>query len=89
MDKQILKGKWTQLKGEAKLKWQKFTDDDLDKIGGEYDKLVGKLQEKYGYAKDRIEKEIDELQEEWQSKQKQTYRQLNIYLKGSETHDSI
>lgn len=70
MDKQILKGKWTQLKGEAKLKWQKFTDDDLDKIGGEYDKLVGKLQEKYGYAKDRIEKEIDELQEEWQSKQK-------------------
>jgi len=57
MDSNVFKGKWNQLKGEAKKQWGELTDDDLDKIDGEKDKLVGKLQERYGHTKDDAEKE--------------------------------
>lgn len=57
MDNNVFKGKWNQLKGEAKVQWGKLTDDDLDVIDGEKDKLVGKLQERYGHSKDAAERE--------------------------------
>jgi uncharacterized protein YjbJ (UPF0337 family) len=57
LDNNVFKGKWMQMKGEAQKQWGKLTNDDLDVIDGERDKLVGKLQEKYGYAKDEAEKE--------------------------------
>jgi uncharacterized protein YjbJ (UPF0337 family) len=65
MDDNIIKGKWMQIKGEAQKQWGKLTNDDLDVIDGEREKLVGKLQERYGYAKDKAEKECSE----WSSKQ--------------------
>ena len=57
----VLKGMWKQVRGEAKSKWGELTDDELDQIEGERDKLLGLLQEKYGYAKTKAEQEIDEL----------------------------
>ncbi|GGA31790.1 CsbD family protein [Paenibacillus physcomitrellae] len=60
MDHNVFKGKWNQLKGEAKKQWGELTDDDLDVIAGEKDKLVGKLQERYGHSKDTAEKEYDD-----------------------------
>ncbi|MDH6370941.1 uncharacterized protein YjbJ (UPF0337 family) [Paenibacillus sp. PastF-3] len=57
MDNNVFKGKWKQLKGEAKKQWGKLTDDDLDVIDGEKDKLVGKLQERYGHSKEDAENE--------------------------------
>jgi len=54
-----VEGKWKQMKGTAKQKWGKLTDDDLDLIAGSRDKLVGRLQERYGIAKDAAEKEVD------------------------------
>lgn len=57
MDNHVIKGKWLQIKGEAKKQWGKLTDDDLDIIDGEKDKLVGKLQERYGHSKDEAEAE--------------------------------
>lgn len=48
-------GKWKQLKGSAKQQWGKLTDDDLDYISGSHDKLVGKLQERYGIKKEEAQ----------------------------------
>jgi uncharacterized protein YjbJ (UPF0337 family) len=61
MNSDIIKGKWLQLKGEVKNQWGKLTDDDLDRIEGNSDKLVGLLQERYGYQRDQAEKEVDQF----------------------------
>lgn len=55
-----IEGNWKQFKGSAREKWGKLTDDDLDVIAGKRDKLVGKIQEKYGIAREAAEKEIEE-----------------------------
>ncbi|QBX35410.1 CsbD family protein [Paracoccus liaowanqingii] len=60
MNWDIIQGKWKQLKGSAKEKWGELTDDELDQIDGNKDKMAGKLQEKYGYTKDQADKEIDD-----------------------------
>jgi uncharacterized protein YjbJ (UPF0337 family) len=60
MNSDILQGKWQQLKGEARVKWGKLTDDDMDQIEGQREKLVGKLRERYGLARDRAERDVDE-----------------------------
>lgn len=59
MDNNVFKGKWTQMKGEAKKQWGKLTDDDLDVIDGEKDKLIGKLQERYGHTREQAETEYN------------------------------
>ncbi|PWT96159.1 MAG: hypothetical protein C5B53_10155 [Candidatus Melainabacteria bacterium] len=61
MNKDQLQGDWTHLKGKIKEKWGKLTDDDLKVIEGKRDQLSGKLQERYGYAKEKAEKELDEF----------------------------
>ena len=55
-----MQGKWTQMKGSVKTQWGKLTDDDLDVIAGQRDKLIGKLQERYGYAKEDALRRADE-----------------------------
>ena len=55
-----IEGKWKQLKGSLKQQWGKLTDDDLNVIAGQRDKLIGKLQERYGYAKEEAQKKADE-----------------------------
>lgn len=64
MNWDILEGKWKQFTGSAKENWGKLTDDDLDQAAGKRDILVGKIQEKYGIARDEAEKQVDE----WSSK---------------------
>jgi len=53
-------GQWKQVKGSAKEKWGKLTDDDLTQIGGKRDQFVGKLQERYGIAKEEAQRRADE-----------------------------
>ena len=65
MNEDILSGKWNQLKGEIKKQWGKLTDDELDMIGGQRDKLLGKMQEKYGYARFDAERELDNFLADW------------------------
>ncbi|EMG37677.1 hypothetical protein PCS_01620 [Desulfocurvibacter africanus PCS] len=59
MDVNILKGKWKQMQGEAQRQWGKLTGDDLDMIEGDREKLIGKIQERYGKQKDEAEKEVN------------------------------
>jgi uncharacterized protein YjbJ (UPF0337 family) len=59
MNANQLKGQWLQFKGELKQQWGKFTDDDLQQIGGVYDTFVGKVQERYGDKKSEIMKWAD------------------------------
>lgn len=60
MNADQFKGKWMQFKGELKTKWGKFTDDDLQQIEGNYDKFVGKIQERYGDNKEELMKWADQ-----------------------------
>lgn len=60
MNWDVIQGKWKQVKGSVKEKWGELTDDELDQIDGNKDKLAGKLQEKYGWAKNDAEREIDD-----------------------------
>ena len=55
-----LRGKWSLLKGSAKQSWGKFTDDDLDYVAGTRDRLIGRLQEKYGMTKEEAERQAEE-----------------------------
>jgi uncharacterized protein YjbJ (UPF0337 family) len=71
MNLDILKGKWKQLKGEAKTQWGKLTDDDLDQIEGNTEKLVGKVQERYGYGREQAQQEVDQ----WIKRDSTTYRE--------------
>jgi len=54
-----VKGMWSQLKGEARVQWGKLTDDDLDQVEGNAEKLVGVVQERYGYAREQAKAEVD------------------------------
>ena len=53
-------GKWNQVKGDVRTRWGELTDDDLEQIAGQRDKLAGKLQERYGIEKAEINKQIDD-----------------------------
>jgi uncharacterized protein YjbJ (UPF0337 family) len=56
-----VKGNWKQWTGKVKEKWGKLTDDDLTRVAGKRDQLAGLLQERYGYAKEQAEKELDDF----------------------------
>jgi uncharacterized protein YjbJ (UPF0337 family) len=58
MNADIIQGKWKQLSGRIKSKWGDLTDDDLDVAVGNSKYLAGKLQERYGWSRDRAEKEV-------------------------------
>ena len=55
-----VEGKWKQMRGAARAKWGRLTDDDLDLIAGHKDQLIGRLQERYDIARDEAEKQTDE-----------------------------
>jgi len=59
MNRDILSGQWKQLRGEVKKQWGKLTDDELDQAEGQFDIVAGKIQERYGYTRDRAERDLD------------------------------
>lgn len=65
MNKDILMGKWKQMRGRVKEQWGLLTDDELDQSQGRYDRLTGLLQERYGYAKDQAERALDDALDRW------------------------
>lgn len=59
MNSDILEGKWKEIRGKIREWWGELTDDDLDVIAGNRDRLVGRLQQRYGYTKEQAAQEID------------------------------
>jgi uncharacterized protein YjbJ (UPF0337 family) len=56
----IVEGQWKQLEGGARQRWAKLTADDWELIGGKREELVGRLQERYGKARDEAEVDVEE-----------------------------
>lgn len=64
MNKDIFSGNWKQFKGEVQKQWGKLTDDQVSQAEGSREKLIGRIQENYGIAKDEAEKQV----KEWEKK---------------------
>jgi len=60
-----IEGNWKQMKGAIKEKWGELTDDEFDVIAGQRDKLIGVIQERYGYSKDQAEAEVTRFEREF------------------------
>ena len=61
MNSDVFAGTWKQMRGQAKECWGKLTEDDLEQVDGKRDKLVGLLQERYGYSREKAEEELKRL----------------------------
>lgn len=55
-----IKGNWKQFQGRAKQQWGKLTDDDLTRAEGDRDILIGRIQERYGIAREEAERQVSE-----------------------------
>jgi uncharacterized protein YjbJ (UPF0337 family) len=66
-----IKGKFKEWQGDLKAKWGDFTDDDWTEIGGEKDKLVGKIQQRYGRTKEEANREVDDF---WRTQEERERR---------------
>ena len=73
-----VEGNWKQLKGKAREKWGKLTDNDLEAIGGKKDQLIGRIQERYGISKDEAQKQADE----WVKAQAIDDRETPVHTSG-------
>jgi uncharacterized protein YjbJ (UPF0337 family) len=64
----ILAGRWKQMRGELRSWWSRLTDNDLEQIGGQQDKLIGKLQERYSYTRERAQQEVERCLQEYHAR---------------------
>jgi uncharacterized protein YjbJ (UPF0337 family) len=65
MNDDVFTGQWNQVRGSLKSWWGRLTDDDLDRIGGQKDRLVGLVQEKYGRTREEAEREVEQRLREY------------------------
>ena len=68
MNKDILEGKWKQIRGEVQKEWGKLTDDEIDRIEGSRDKLAGSLQARYGYSKEEVKEKVADFMDRMDKK---------------------
>jgi len=59
MNRDVLSGSWRDVRGRVKERWGKLTDDDLAKVEGRFDRLVGAVQKRYGFAREEAERQIE------------------------------
>lgn len=67
MNADVLKGKWKEIKGGVKEKWGKLTDDDLTQVEGKEDQLLGLLQKRYGYSREKAREEYERFMSRYES----------------------
>jgi uncharacterized protein YjbJ (UPF0337 family) len=68
MNHDIFAGHWKQMRGTLKSWWGKLSDDDFEWIEGQKNKLIGLVQEKYGYTGDQAREEVDRRFNEYDNK---------------------
>jgi uncharacterized protein YjbJ (UPF0337 family) len=73
-----VEGNWKQLKGKAREKWGKLTDNDFEAIAGKKDQLIGRIQERYGISKDEAQTQADE----WVKAQAIDDRESQVHTSG-------
>jgi uncharacterized protein YjbJ (UPF0337 family) len=61
MNQDQVSGKWKQVKGQIKKQWGKLTDDHIDRAEGNYEILIGKIQERYGTSREQIKRKLDRM----------------------------
>ena len=61
LNQDILAGQWKQVRGQVRQNWGMLTDDDLDRISGRFEEIVGLVQERYGYARAKAEQEVTQF----------------------------
>jgi uncharacterized protein YjbJ (UPF0337 family) len=69
MNQDIFTGQWKQMRGTLKSWWGKLADDDLERIGGQTDKLIGWIQEKYGQTREQARQEVERRMKEYSESQ--------------------
>jgi uncharacterized protein YjbJ (UPF0337 family) len=77
MNKDQFQGRWNEFKGKIKQQWGKLTDDDLTQINGKRDQLLGKLQQRYGLAKEKAEEEINKWEKSFTLNEPATSKKQN------------
>ena len=60
-NRDVLTGNWKQMRGKVKQTWGKLTDNDLTRINGRFEELAGLVQERYGYTREKAEKEVTDF----------------------------
>lgn len=58
-----IQGRWKEMRGKVRERWGKLTDDDLDVVAGKRDQLIGIIQQRYGLAKDEIERQVSDFEQ--------------------------
>jgi uncharacterized protein YjbJ (UPF0337 family) len=61
MNKDMIEGRWNEIKGRIKARWGALTDDQIEEIDGNYETLCGRLQRTYGWTREQTEKHLREL----------------------------
>jgi uncharacterized protein YjbJ (UPF0337 family) len=64
MNHDTIAGQWKQVSGKIKKQWGQLTDDDMKVVEGNADMLAGRLQERYGIARDEAERQVREFEED-------------------------
>jgi len=86
MNEDIFSGKWHQLKGKVKEKWGKLTDDDLTRINGKREQLLGSLEERYGWQKQRAEDELKKFEQMYKKEPSSKHESFKDYRSDKEPY---
>jgi uncharacterized protein YjbJ (UPF0337 family) len=73
-----IEGNWKQVAGKAREKWGDLTDDDIEKMSGKKDQLVGRIQERYGIARDEASRQADEWAKALKDEEKVSHAGRNL-----------
>jgi uncharacterized protein YjbJ (UPF0337 family) len=83
MNEDIFAGQWKEMRGQLKSWWGKLTDDDFEWIGGQKDKLIGLIQERYGYTRDQARDEIERRFDEYSNKASEITKSAAKHLEAA------